>query len=175
MKHFWQKTGALCDLAGIYFSPVHSGTMESLQRCIRHRFPGVRQLRTRELAEWMAADAETRHPLLLDVRSKEEFEVSHLSGSHRFVSVEQVRNDLLDAAQSIVVYCSVGYRSSAVAEKLRAAGLNNVWNLEGSLFQWVNEGRQVHRGTELLRPARVYPYNRKWGQLLKPEYRATLP
>jgi len=174
MKHLWQKIGALLDLAGIFFSSVHSGTMASMQGCIRRRFPGVRQLTTQRLAEWLEDDRISPRPLLVDARPEREFAVSHLRGAHRFISVGQIRKQLSDVTQPVVVYCSVGYRSSAVAEKLQQAGLANVWNLDGSLFLWVNEGRPVYRGTERLSPARVHPYNRKWAQLLKPEHRAVL-
>jgi rhodanese-related sulfurtransferase len=71
-------------------------------------------------------------------------------------------------ARPVVVYCAVGYRSSALAQKLQKAGLTNVFSLDGSIFQWANEGRQLYRGSE--RVKEVHPYNRKWGRLLKPEY-----
>ena len=61
-------------------------------------------------------------------------------------------------------YCSVGYRSSRLAEELRARGFENVFNLEGSLFQWANEGRPLYRGEE--RVDQAHPYDEEWGQLL---------
>ena len=69
-----------------------------------------------------------------------------------------------DAVRTIVVYCSVGYRSSQLAEKLRARSIENVFNLEGSLFQWANEGRSLYRGDERVHEA--HPYDEEWGQLL---------
>ena len=65
----------------------------------------------------------------------------------------------------MIVYCSVGYRSSALAEKLQRAGFTNVANLEGSLFQWANENRPLHRGTNTVRE--VHGYSRKWSGLLQ--------
>ena len=52
----------------------------------------------------------------------------------------------------------------ALAEKLRARGIENVFNLEGSLFQWANEGRPLYRGEE--RVYQAHPYDEEWGQLL---------
>ena len=69
-----------------------------------------------------------------------------------------------DPGRTVVVYCSVGYRSSRLAEKLRARGIENVFNLEGSLFQWANEGRPLYRGDE--RVYEAHPYDDEWGQLL---------
>jgi len=65
----------------------------------------------------------------------------------------------------VVVYCSVGYRSSALAEKLQRAGFTNVVNLEGSIFQWANEGRTLSRGTNVVRE--IHGYSRKWAQMLQ--------
>ena len=52
----------------------------------------------------------------------------------------------------LVCYCSVGYRSSIVAEQILKlkedgqlpCGLRPV-NLEGSIFQWASEGRSLTR------------------------------
>ena len=78
--------------------------------------------------------------VLLDTRAKEEFEVSHIKGA-RFVDyddfeVEKVKDIPID--QEIIVYCSVGYRSERVGEKLQKAGYSNVKNLYGGIF-WVEE------------------------------------
>ena len=64
-------------------------------------------------------------------------------------------------------YCSVGYRSSIVADKLRqhfqTQGNNvTVYNLEGGLFQWAIEGREL----EGKKKSCVHPYNNFWGKLL---------
>ena len=69
-----------------------------------------------------------------------------------------------DSEHTVVVYCSVGYRSSQLAQELRRQGFENVFNLEGSLFQWANEGRPLYRGKE--RAYRAHPYDEEWGQLL---------
>ena len=171
MKNWWQKLTALAGLALIYVSPVGAQTWDSIQGNVRKRFPSVRQLSTPQLDEWMAGTNGSPRPLLVDARTEGEFAVSHLRGAHRFVSVEKVKAALATNTQPVVVYCSVGYRSSALAEKLAKAGLTNVWNLEGSLFAWANEGRPVYRSDRLLDPPRVHPYDTKWGQLLKPELR----
>ena len=42
--------------------------------------------------------------------------------------------------------------------------MKNVFNLEGSLFKWANEGRPVYRGSE--RVQEVHPFDEDWGELL---------
>ena len=136
---------------------------------IRRDFPEVKRITTTELAAWLS-DKQQPPPLLLDVRTDAEYGVSHLQNA------EHVEPDAAAAAlheaknRPIVTYCSVGYRSGAFAQRLRAAGFTNVQNLEGSIFQWVNEGRPVFRRGEAV--DKVHPYNWMWGLLLRKEHRA---
>lgn len=172
MNSWWKKVAALFGLVAIYLSPVGAQTWENLLQSIRKRFPTVRHVTTQELAAWLADTNRTPHPLLIDARDTKEFEVSHLAGARHLASVDAIRRVVSSPASPVVVYCSVGYRSSALAAKLQKAGLTNVFNLEGSLFAWANEGRPVYRGERPLTPAQVHPYDRKWGQLLRKELHA---
>lgn len=139
---------------------------------IRHDFPGVKRITTAELAAWLA-DNGRASPLLLDVRTQGEYDVSHLQNAEH-VEPDTPASSLRQAKdQPIVTYCSVGYRSGAFAERLRAAGFSDVVNLEGSIFAWANEGRPVFRdGTKV---TKVHPYNRTWALLLRREHRADAP
>ncbi|MSU33957.1 MAG: sulfurtransferase [Pedosphaera sp.] len=142
-----------------------------MKRLVRSRFPGVRQLSTTELAAWLS-DSNRPSPLLLDVREVPEFAVSHLPGA-RNVAPSATAAEAMPATEkerAVVVYCSVGYRSSDMANRLQSAGFTNVLNLEGSIFQWANEGRLLQSNG--IATQRVHPYNAKFGQLLKPELRA---
>jgi rhodanese-related sulfurtransferase len=65
----------------------------------------------------------------------------------------------------MVVYCSIGYRSARLVEKLREGGFSEAKNLEGSIFQWANEGRPVVQNGEVVEE--VHPYNKTWGLLLE--------
>ena len=139
---------------------------------IRREFPGVKRITTAELAAWLN-DKGRPVPLLLDVRTRAEFAVSHLpqAGQVEPDAPASVLQEVRDRA--IVTYCSVGYRSGAFAARLQAAGFTNVLNLEGSIFQWANEGRPIYRGAT---PAKlVHPYNGLWGMLLEKKRRANVP
>jgi len=135
----------------------------TLKASIRTEFPEVRQLPVRELA------ARADLPVLLDVREAREYEVSHLAGARR----ARTKSEALAALEGVprdaevVLYCSVGYRSSQLAQELAGAGYTNVANLEGSIFEWANAGHPVVQGdTEV---DEVHPYDKKWGQLLHRE------
>ena len=134
-----------------------------LKRAIRERYPEVRQMSTDALH---AAFARGDPPILFDARSAVEYQVSHLHGALHAASVAQTVKALAREPQdrAIVVYCSVGYRSSALARELKRSGFTQVANLEGSIFEWANKGYPVYRGTE--RVSLVHPYDARWGTLL---------
>lgn len=131
---------------------------------IKKRFPAVRHVSIGELAARLERAGEPL--LLLDARAPEEFAVSHLAGARNAGSVKDAHSILGGApkGREVVVYCSVGYRSAALAEELAREGYTAVRNLEGSIFAWANAGRPVVRGET--RVERVHPYDRKWGRLL---------
>ncbi|WNJ16416.1 rhodanese-like domain-containing protein [Pontibacter sp. G13] len=102
--------------------------------------------------------------LILDAREPREFEVSHLPNA-RCVGYDEL--DLsavehLDKTQPILVYCSVGYRSEKVAEKLKAAGFQAVYNLYGGIFDWTNQGLKVVDSSGQM-TERVHGFSPAWG------------
>jgi 3-mercaptopyruvate sulfurtransferase SseA len=65
-----------------------------------------------------------------------------------------------------VVYCSIGARSQEIGKKLQAAGYQNVYNLYGGIFHWVNEDNPVFTPDSDL-TEQVHTYNKRWGMWLK--------
>lgn len=147
--------------------------LQKIKQTVREKFPTVRQLATTDLDAWMKDNSRAK-PLILDARKPEEFAVSHLQRAVNAGDDAQLAAALKDIPkdQPIVAYCSVGYRSSALSEKLMKQGFTNVANLEGSIFQWANEGRPVFQGEQQVK--QVHPFDAKWGNLLRPELRAPL-
>ena len=140
-------------------------TWATVNSAVRAKYGSVEHLSTSELARWIQTDS-VPVPVLIDSREPEEFDVSHLRGA---VVAPDLRAALeaisaLGKDHPIVVYCSVGYRSGALAQGLQEKGWTNVFNLEGSIFKWANEGRPVFDGDT--RVFRVHPYNHTWGTLL---------
>jgi rhodanese-related sulfurtransferase len=137
---------------------------------VRHDFPGLRRIEPKQLADWLR-DSNRKQPLLLDVRTKAEFDVSHIHGAQRVEPGSPSINFPRD--RPIVTYCSVGYRSGAFAKKLQDAGYKDVQNMSGSIFRWANEGYPIERNG--VRADKVHSYNARWGKLLKPHLRAGVP
>ena len=136
---------------------------------VREDFPDVPQMTTRRLAGLL--ESEPASVRLLDARSEAEYEVGHLRGATRAETLSAALDALSGPARpsTIVVYCSVGHRSSELAEQLLARGVANVFNLEGSIFRWANEGRPVYRGAR--RVHEVHPYDDDWARLLDRRFR----
>lgn len=102
--------------------------------------------------------------LLLDAREWSEYQVSHLKNA-KFVGFDHFEIDKLKSlnkSQKIVVYCSVGYRSEKIADKLKQAGYTNVSNLYGGIFEWVNQGNPVVDEKGIVTD-HVHAYNKTWG------------
>lgn len=140
-------------------------TWEQLQSQIRRQFDDVAFISTAELAQRLD-NGETL--TLLDVREPAEYRVSHLQDA--VLAANWPADAPMD--QTIIVYCSVGYRSAVFARDLQAKGYTNVFNLEGSIFQWANENRAIvdENGPVQL----VHPFDARWGCLLQDAKRAPL-
>lgn len=137
-----------------------------LKGWIRRQFPTVPSITPRELADWRSRAASPPvAPQIIDTRQAAEFAVSHLPDARHIPTLAAALNTLRRDAP-VVAYCSVGYRSARLAAQLQAAGFTQVYNLEGSLFQWANEGRSLvhHQGATQA----VHPYSATWGHLLAP-------
>ena len=151
----------LSSLAG---EATAGGGADRLKGLISLRFPGTNWVTRDELSQWMQEQPEQKL-ILLDSRPEEEFAVSHLQGAIQVnPDVEAASLGDLPRDARIVVYCSVGYRSAAVARRLSRAGFADVYNLRGGLFAWANDGLAIYRGDE---PAdQVHPYGGPWGKML---------
>jgi phage shock protein E len=79
--------------------------------------------------------------ILLDVRTKEEYETGHIKDS-RLMPVDIIKEEsvktLVDKDTTIFVYCRSGSRSSAAAKILSEQGYKNVYNL-GGITNWPYE------------------------------------
>ncbi len=103
--------------------------------------------------------------VILDARERSEYEVSHLPNAV-FIGYNNFEKKLVDSLakdRPIVVYCSIGYRSEKIGEKLQKLGFTKVYNLYGSIFEWVNQGNVVvdKNGQPT---KKVHTYNKNWSR-----------
>jgi len=116
----------------------------------------------------MFAQLDKESLVLMDARSFEEYEVSHLPGAV-WVGYPEIKREALEGvskSDEIVVYCSLGKRSEEIADQLQKEGYENVRNHYGGIFDWTNKDLPVvdMQGNSV---RRVHPYNDLWGIWIK--------
>ncbi|NEU07825.1 rhodanese-like domain-containing protein [Flavihumibacter sp. R14] len=143
------------------FAQIHNPEFKAvLDKGYRHTVPLI------SVEEFKALD---KHNLyILDAREAEEYSVSHLKNARSvgyfWFDMRHVYDIPYDAR--VVVYCSVGFRSEKIAEKLLKAGYQNVYNLYGSIFEWVNQGNPVYQSSGV-QTSEIHGYNKKWSRWIE--------
>jgi len=127
-------------------------------------------LLSHNVEEISVKDAAALHgkAVFLDSRAKKEYSISHIKGA-KWVGYDEFDASSLKGIskdKTIVVYCSVGYRSEKITKKLNKLGYKNVSNLYGGIFEWVNQGQKVYN-TKGAATLKVHTYNKAWSKWLK--------
>jgi adenylyltransferase/sulfurtransferase len=88
----------------------------------------------RTLRRWLG---EGRAVTVLDVRNPPEYEICRLEGA-RLIPLRELPDRLgeLAAAETVVVYCHFGPRSTRAVEFLRGMGFERAYNLAGGIDAW---------------------------------------
>ena len=151
-------------ISSFFFLPAcgQQSLEEKLESIYRHTVPLVQP---EQLENWQVSGKEL---ILLDIRSPKEYQVSHLKGAE-LIDYESFDPGIIahiSKTSTVVVYCSVGYRSERVGEKLKELGFQEVYNLYGGIFQWKNQGNPVVNDKNQPTDS-VHAYNRSWGKYLK--------
>lgn len=144
--------------------------LTDLERQVARDHVSVEQLLPHQVSELLRnRDA----VVLLDVREAAEFEVSHIPGAI-WVDPDIAAEDLIARlgealpGRTVLLYCSVGVRSSRLAGRVAAAALQRgaagVYNIRGGIFAWHNYGKGLNAATE--RTELVHPYSRAWSRYL---------
>jgi rhodanese-related sulfurtransferase len=84
--------------------------------------------------------------VILDVRTPGEFAEGYIDGAHNIdFQSGNFENEIatLDKNATFAVYCRSGNRSGQAAKIMHDAGFHNVYNLEGGVIDWANEGMML--------------------------------
>jgi len=76
---------------------------------------------------------------LVDVRTPEEYKISHLKGSQNICVTskdfaEKVKT--LDKNKPVYLYCRVGGRSAGAAKQLQKMGFTKIYDMDGGILLW---------------------------------------
>ena len=114
------------------------GALLLLTGCGGETAPAYRQVNSEEAAAMM--ETETDY-ILLDVRTRQEYEQSHIPGAicipNEAIGSEEIPA-LPHREQLILVYCRSGNRSKQAAQKLADLGYTNVVEF-GGILSWTGE------------------------------------
>ena len=105
-----------------------------------------RVLSPADLVRLRAERPETR---LLDVRTPGEFEAEHIEGAYNVpldTLGEHGPEIRAGVAAPVVLVCRSGQRARKAEDALKAAGMDNLFVLDGGMNAWATAGRPVHRG-----------------------------
>jgi phage shock protein E len=85
-------------------------------------------------------------PLLLDVRSPQEFTDGHVADAVN-IPFNELRDRIgelgADKAREVVVYCRSGKRAGIAETTLRKLGFTAVLHLTGDMLGWQRDGRPI--------------------------------
>lgn len=166
---------AVAGVAGAFYAmpALRAADPSQLEKTIEDvakRWPNLQHVPANDVARMMAE----KSAVIFDVRTEEEYNVSHLEGAVR-VDPAIDSSEFLKAhagavkGKTAVFYCSVGVRSSKLAERvgqgLKEAGATATQNLRGGIFAWLQEYRPLHDAEGPIEL--VHPYDKTWGKAIK--------
>lgn len=89
-------------------------------------------------------------PLILDVRSEQEYAAGHIHGA-MLIPHDELSLRLAELAayknQEVVVYCRSGKRAGVAEQILREAGFTHVRDLDGHVLLWQENARPLEPST----------------------------
>ena len=102
----------------------------------------INQMNSDELIEFI----ELNDAVLVDVRTEDEYNSGYIENS---LNIDYFSNDFslnadkLDKSTPIILYCRSGKRSSMSANKISKLGFKEIYNLEGGILEWIEEGNAI--------------------------------
>eukprot|EP01112_Ceratiomyxa_fruticulosa_P007083 TRINITY_DN1828_c0_g2_i1.p1 TRINITY_DN1828_c0_g2~~TRINITY_DN1828_c0_g2_i1.p1 ORF type:complete len:465 (-),score=89.47 TRINITY_DN1828_c0_g2_i1:85-1479(-) len=114
--------------------------------------------------------------LVIDARRVDEYIESHIHGSVNIPyllwddskAVIEALPEHIDKKTTIITYCAVGLRSGLLQMRLKKMGFVDVRTLAGGYYKWVNEGRPIYVGGDLV--SSVMPQHILAAMLLERQY-----
>jgi rhodanese-related sulfurtransferase len=107
---------------------------------------------------WNEVGSNQNGPMLIDVRSAEEFAAGHIPNAVN-ISVDDLRSRIQEVPfeKDVVVYCAVGQRGYLAQQILRQNGFEKVWNLSGGYTTWKHAQAETELAQTEKQIARLQP------------------
>lgn len=153
----------LLSIFGLFFS-CSSSEAQVKNPAYRAMLSGLYKNTVPLISVQEASVATNQNFVFLDTREMEEYNVSHIKDA-TWVGYDDFSPSRLAGISPdspIVVYCSVGYRSERIGEQLLTLGFKDVYNLNGGIFEWVNQKNPVVENNN--QPTdKIHAYSKTWG------------
>lgn len=86
--------------------------------------------------------------IVIDVRTKEEYDAGHIEGAFNFDYYDEnfkdkIKSQFKDKNKPYIVYCRSGMRSLYSAQILDSLGYTDVTNMKGGFLSWQSSGKPV--------------------------------
>jgi rhodanese-related sulfurtransferase len=111
---------------------------------INYRQTSYREVSSKEAADLIESEA----PIILDVRTPQEYQRGHLPNSVLIPVQElQKRHQELgaDYNREILIYCATGNRSTVASKILIDSGFKHIVNMRGGIYDWSRKNYPVVR------------------------------
>lgn len=143
-----------CQNTEIHSDAAKRQKIMAMYRNYAQEFPLIEGISVEELQR---LQRQAKNIVIVDVRSPKEQAISQIPGA---ITVEEFESDLKQYAQNTVIaYCTIGYRSGRYAEKWRQQGVK-ILNLEGSLLAWSHiQGKLIDANGMT---NKVHVFGRQW-------------
>lgn len=115
-----------------------SGTIEVVEYVQSH----YREVSSEETADWIKKEA----PILLDVRTRQEYSYAHIEDAI-LIPVQELQSRISEIEKyknvSVLIYCASGNRSTVASKLLIDAGFNDISNLRYGIRDWIRKSYPV--------------------------------
>jgi adenylyltransferase/sulfurtransferase len=97
----------------------------------------IKEISVQEVYDWQVRREDFQ---FIDVREPHEYDIVNLGAELMPLSNISKFADKIDRTKKVVVHCKTGGRSAkAIRELEEKFGFNNLYNLKGGIFEWIDE------------------------------------
>ena len=86
--------------------------------------------------------------LILDVRTKQEFEDGHIKGALNIDIRESdfmTQIEKLDRSKNYIIHCKSGGRSAVALEKIKDMGFSTMYHMNGGIIEWAQHNLPIEQ------------------------------
>lgn len=101
-----------------------------------------------EISALEVTKLDTTQHIIIDVRTKEEYQAGHVPGAINLPlsEIQNAKGNLsLDKNKTLVLYCRSGYRAGKAANALKDLHYSNLKHLDGDMLGWKKAGLPIEK------------------------------